>query len=125
MEETWTYRPVVRLVRLHGDGGALALREVVRVVDVLEAARPDDGVDVRPDLQPPRQNHIAIRKQVPRASAGCKWKRGRTPPELTIESRRVVMMGRLPPKIQCSALAAATSAATDKSFANIVNEWSR
>ena len=80
MEETRTHRPVVGLVRLHGDGGALALREVVRVVDVLEAARPNDGVDVRPDLQPPRQNHIEIRKQVPYAREGGKERLERTYP---------------------------------------------
>ena len=45
-----TYRPVVRLIRLHGDGRALALGEVVRIVHVLEAARADDGVDMAADL---------------------------------------------------------------------------
>ena len=40
----------------------------------------------------------------------------------TIESRRVVTMGLLPPKIQCSALATAASAASDKRLANIMFE---
>lgn len=43
----------------------------------------------------------------------------RTAPGFTIESRRVVTMGLLPPKIQCSALAATTRAASDKTLENI------
>ena len=43
---------------------------------------------------------------------------GRTSFGLMIESRRVVTMGWVPPKIQCSAWAVATSAATERSLEN-------
>ena len=52
MGNSRTYRPVVGLVGLHGDGCALALHQVVGVVHVLEAARADDRVDVASDLHP-------------------------------------------------------------------------
>ena len=45
------YRPIVRLIRLHGDSGALALGEVVRIVHVLETAGTHDGVNVRANLE--------------------------------------------------------------------------
>ena len=44
MERGEAYRPVVALVRLDGDGGALALHLVVGIVDVGEAARTDNRV---------------------------------------------------------------------------------
>ena len=41
-------------------------------------------------------------------------------PGLTIESRRSVMMGLLPPKIQCSAFATAARAARERRLENMV-----
>ena len=46
-----TYRPVVALVGLDGDGGALAVDEIIGVVDVREAAGSNDGVDMSADLE--------------------------------------------------------------------------
>ena len=46
MERGEAYRPVVALVRLDGNGGALAVHEVIRVVDVLETAGTDNGVNM-------------------------------------------------------------------------------
>ena len=45
------YSPVVALVGLHRDRGAVALHEVVRVVNALESAPSHHGVDVRTDLE--------------------------------------------------------------------------
>ena len=49
-EQRKAYRPVVALVWLDRNGGALALLEVCLVVKALEATGTDDGVDVGADL---------------------------------------------------------------------------
>ena len=46
-----SHRPVVALIGLDGDGGTVALHEVAGVVDVFEAARSDDGVNMSADLE--------------------------------------------------------------------------
>ena len=50
-KRAYTHRPVVALVRLHTNGRAFALPQVVAIVDALEPARTDDGVDMGGDLR--------------------------------------------------------------------------
>ena len=50
LKRAYTHRPVVALVRLHANGRAFTLHEVVTIVDALEPARTDDGVDMAADL---------------------------------------------------------------------------
>ena len=106
----YTNSPIIAFVGLDGDRSAVALDEIRRVVVFFEATRADHRVDVASNLTGACQ-----------AMSGTMMvATGITELGKTTGSRRVVTMGRVPPKIQYCALAAVTIAARDKSLEKVM-----